>query len=70
KVTEGYRERIFLRIQEYIQGRVDIDESRLLHEVALFAERADISEEITRLRSHFLQFEHIASSPEAMGRKL
>ncbi|MFT9847929.1 YicC/YloC family endoribonuclease [Aneurinibacillus sp. REN35] len=70
KVTENYRERIFARMQEYIQGRVEIDESRLLHEVALFSERADISEEITRLRSHFIQFEQIASGSDAMGRKL
>lgn len=70
QVTENYRDRIFARMQEYIQGRVEIDESRLLHEVALFSERADISEEITRLRSHFIQFEQIASGSDAMGRKL
>lgn len=70
KVAEGYRERIFARVQEYIQARCDIDESRLLHEVAVFTERADISEEITRLRSHFVQFEQIADEPDAIGRKL
>ncbi|MCI1692321.1 YicC/YloC family endoribonuclease [Aneurinibacillus aneurinilyticus] len=70
KVAESYRERIFARIQEYIQDRCDIDESRLLHEVAVFTERADISEEITRLRSHFAQFGQIVDEPEAIGRKL
>ncbi|MED0736882.1 YicC/YloC family endoribonuclease [Aneurinibacillus thermoaerophilus] len=70
KVAEAYRERIFARIEEYIQGRYDIDELRLLHEVAVFAERADISEEITRLRSHFSQFGQIADETEAIGRKL
>jgi uncharacterized protein (TIGR00255 family) len=70
KVMDGYRERIFARMEEYIQGRCDIDEARLLHEVAMFAERADISEEITRLRSHFAQFQQIADEPDAIGRKL
>ncbi|WCN39029.1 YicC/YloC family endoribonuclease [Aneurinibacillus uraniidurans] len=69
-VAGAYRERIFARIEEYIQGRVEIDESRLLHEVALFAERADITEELTRLTSHFTQFRSIVDETDAIGRKL
>lgn len=69
-VAETYRERILARIEEYIQGRCEIDESRLLHEVALFAEKADITEELTRLASHFAQFRRIADEADAIGRKL
>ena len=70
RVADAYRDRIFARVDEYIQGRCDIDESRLLHEVAVFAERADISEEITRLRSHFVQFGQIVEETDAIGRQL
>ncbi|WCK53043.1 YicC family protein [Aneurinibacillus sp. Ricciae_BoGa-3] len=70
QVIDGYRERIRARIEEYIQEQVQIDEMRLLNEVALFAERADISEELTRLKSHFLQFFQIVEEPDSIGRKL
>nr|WP_027414531.1 YicC/YloC family endoribonuclease [Aneurinibacillus terranovensis] len=70
RVTESYRERIRARIVEYIQELVPLDEARLLNEVALFAERADISEEITRLASHFSQFTQIMEEGEPVGRKL
>jgi uncharacterized protein (TIGR00255 family) len=42
----------------------------VIREVALFAERADVSEEIVRLRSHLEQFETIMQAPESAGRKL
>lgn len=48
----------------------ELDDERLLREVALFADRCDISEEITRLDSHFGKFREYASSNEAVGRSL
>ena len=48
----------------------ELDDDRLLKEVALFADRSDISEELTRLQSHFRQFEHLSSSDEPVGRTL
>jgi uncharacterized protein (TIGR00255 family) len=47
-----------------------IDDSRIAAEAALFADRADISEEITRIRSHLLQFRQTMEKPEPGGRKL
>ena len=49
---------------------VSLDPTDLIKEVALFAERSDISEEVVRLRSHFEQFESIMELPESSGRKL
>jgi uncharacterized protein (TIGR00255 family) len=46
------------------------DRERLMKEVALFADRSDITEEITRLESHFAQFDSCIISPEPVGRTL
>jgi uncharacterized protein (TIGR00255 family) len=47
-----------------------VDPGRLEQEIALFAERVDIAEELTRLESHCTQFAQLVSSPEAIGRRL
>ncbi|MGJ8644727.1 MAG: YicC/YloC family endoribonuclease [Luteolibacter sp.] len=49
---------------------LELDDERLVREVALFADRCDISEEITRLDSHFGKFREYAASGEAVGRSL
>lgn len=67
-VIEQYRERIEKRISEFISGKVD--ENRILTEVALFADKADISEELTRIHSHIHQFEETLHANEPIGRKL
>ena len=46
------------------------DDERLLKEIVLFADRSDISEELTRLQSHFKQFEDCRKSKEPVGRTL
>jgi uncharacterized protein (TIGR00255 family) len=67
-VVVQYRERLEKRLQEYINGV--IDEQRYITEVALFADKADINEELTRLFSHIRQFEETLSEPDPIGRKL
>lgn len=68
-VIEQYRERIQKKIVEYTDGL--IDEARILTEVGLFADRADINEEITRIKSHVSQFHKtIHGTEQAIGRKL
>jgi len=67
-VVENYRERITKRVSEFVSGK--IDENRILTEVALFADRADINEEITRIHSHIHQFIDTLTSNEPIGRKL
>jgi uncharacterized protein (TIGR00255 family) len=70
KVKEYYEKRLEGRIKEFLQHRVEIDESRFLNEVAVFAERSNIDEELTRLASHCDQFTGILELDEPVGRKL
>ena len=66
---EHYRARLQERIQEVARGFTP-DPARLAQEVALFADRLDVSEEITRLRSHLAQARGILSGGEPAGRKM
>ncbi|HSX26376.1 MAG TPA: YicC/YloC family endoribonuclease [Chlamydiales bacterium] len=68
--TKRMREKLLEKMAEVLKGGPELEE-RLLREVALFAERVDISEEITRLRSHFVQFKELLSPKAgAIGRKM
>lgn len=69
KVIESYRERLSERVRDFLRG-VEVDEGRLLTEVALYAEKSNIDEELIRLDSHCKQFRHILSFDEPSGRKL
>lgn len=65
-----YAQRLRQRIAELLHD-VPLDENRLATEIAIFAERADVSEEVTRLRSHLVQFRSdVASADGAIGRRL
>lgn len=68
-IVARYRDNLRKRIEEAGIPLACNDE-RLLKEVALFAERADISEEITRLRAHFKEARRLLSGSEAAGRNL
>ncbi|WP_295208786.1 YicC/YloC family endoribonuclease [Ruminococcus sp.] len=68
-VTESYRERLYAKIKETL-GDKDIDEQRILTEVAIFADKVAIDEETVRLRSHISQFRELINSEEPVGRKL
>ncbi|XJZ28443.1 YicC/YloC family endoribonuclease [Bacillota bacterium Lsc_1132] len=67
-VVQNYQERLEKRMQEFLQGQVD--EARILTEVAIFADKADINEEVTRLKSHIQQFYQTIEENEPIGRKL
>lgn len=62
-------EKMITRIKELLEG-AEIDETRLLTECAVFADKADISEELARLGSHFSQFRKILRENVPVGRKL
>lgn len=66
--VEKYRTRLLERIAEVANGA--LLEERLLAEVAIFAERVDISEELDRLDSHFGQLEETLIETVSVGRKL
>ena len=69
EVVQLYHERLQRRVAEW-QNDVSIDPDRIAAEVVLFAERADISEEIVRARSHVQEFLASCQSGSAVGRKL
>jgi uncharacterized protein (TIGR00255 family) len=69
QAIDSYRARLSERIAEFTKG-VAVDPQRLAQEVAFFAERTDVAEEMTRLDSHLVQFRTLLVSPEPSGRKM
>jgi uncharacterized protein (TIGR00255 family) len=69
EVSRRYREQLLARLREAGQGDLAADE-RVIREVALFADKADITEELTRLRSHFGQVRALLDGREPPGRAL
>ena len=67
-IAEEYKKRLFEKIKAYTES-VNPDEGRLLTEVAVFADKSNIDEELTRLKSHISQFRQIAKE-RLVGRKL
>ena len=67
----GYRDRLQERVNALIaEYGLSVEPSELVREVAVYAERADIAEEIARLRSHLEQFEAALEQSEGVGRRL
>jgi uncharacterized protein (TIGR00255 family) len=69
-LVDEYRERLRERISGILPTDSEVDEQRVLTEVAVFADKADISEEIARLRSHIQQFEALVQEESNVGRRL
>jgi uncharacterized protein (TIGR00255 family) len=67
--VDDYRARLNDRIAELSRG-LSVDPQRLAQEVAFFAERTDVAEEMTRLASHLEQFDALIASNEPSGRKM
>ena len=68
---KGYASKLEERILKFLNDNsVQIDEQRILTEVAIFADKVAIDEELVRLNSHFDAFNDIVSSNEPAGRKL
>lgn len=67
----GYREKLETKLREMLSdNKLIFEESRILTECAIFADKIAIDEELVRLRSHFIAFDDILSSNEPAGRKL
>jgi len=70
EVVRAYADRLRARVAELLAG-IPVDEARIATEVAVFAERSDIAEELTRLRSHLAQFRQTLTEDHGTaGRKL
>jgi uncharacterized protein (TIGR00255 family) len=68
-VIKGYRERLHKRLQDLL-GDVALDPNRLAQEVAVMADRSDISEELVRLESHLRQLQDLFKERQPVGRKM
>ena len=69
-VVEEYRQKLEARLEEILPPESDFDQNRFSTEVAYFAERSNITEEIIRLYSHIDQLEEILNIGGCIGRKL
>lgn len=71
KIEVEYKERLHTRINELLDGSVEISEERLALEAAVFADKSNITEELVRLGSHIDQLRgFINSEEEAVGKKI
>ena len=68
QVPAAYRDQLHKRLRD-AGLELDLADDRVLKEIALFADRCDVTEELTRLRSHLSQFEALLKSGAEMGRK-
>ena len=68
-VPKNYKKKLEERLNELLSG-VDVDESRIALEVAIFSDKAAVDEEITRLKSHLSQIRNTLCLDEPIGRKL
>jgi len=70
-VVAEYQERLRSRVETLLaEEKFELEQDSLLREVAIYADRSDISEELTRLRGHVEQFTTLCDSTEPAGRKL
>lgn len=69
QLPQLWREKVTARLAELLQEASPVDETRMAQEVALMADRRDVSEELARLESHLSQFQQTLESPTPVGRK-
>ena len=69
-VVDEYREKLNSRISEILENPSIIDENRLAQEVAIFADKSSITEEIVRFRSHIEQLRKTVEKNDSIGRKI
>lgn len=69
RTLAAYRDRLYAKLNEVLEGK-NVEEQRVLTEVAIFADKIAVAEETVRLRSHLRQFHTLLESDEPVGRKL
>ncbi|HTQ41936.1 MAG TPA: DUF1732 domain-containing protein, partial [Polyangiaceae bacterium] len=71
EVIDAHRKRLRDRAERLrASTELDVDAARLEQEIAMFAERSDVCEELTRLESHCTQFASLLQADEPIGRRL
>ncbi len=69
-VVDEYKEKLNTRINEILDNPSIVDENRLAQEIAIFADKSNITEEIVRFRSHIEQLKNTVVKNESIGRKI
>ncbi|AMV40311.1 YicC/YloC family endoribonuclease [Planctomyces sp. SH-PL62] len=70
-LVQAYQKRLTERVQALVQEHgVAVEAKDLIREIAILADRSDVSEELVRMRAHLDQYEEIVDAPESGGRKL
>ena len=69
QIVEAYRARLQKTLGELLAAE-EIDQNRIIQETAIYSDRVNFTEEMVRLKSHFMQFRKILESEEPVGRKL
>ena len=67
--VEEYRSRVKEKVEEFLEG-TNVDETRLLTEVCIYSDKVNITEEITRFKSHLAEFKKLLNEDTPIGRKL
>lgn len=70
QVVNHYRTRLLARVKDFLSGIAEIDEARMMNEIALFVDKSNIDEELLRLHSHCQQYLLFLDKDEPAGRKL
>ena len=70
EVQKAYFERLSQRISTLLNGNGVVDRDRIMQEAAILAERSDVEEEVTRLRTHIQHFHSLLKAGGEMGKKL
>ncbi|KAB3533147.1 YicC/YloC family endoribonuclease [Alkaliphilus serpentinus] len=69
-IVEEYRKKLTDRIKELIDDAYTVDDNRIIMEVAIFADKSSVTEEIVRFDSHIKQFKQAMKEEDSVGRKL
>ncbi len=69
-LQKKYASKLVERINDLLEGNADIPEERIITEAAIFADKANITEELVRLDSHIIQLNDIIGNEKASGKKL
>ncbi len=69
QIVEEYKDKLYTKIRELLEDK-EVDDARILTEVAIFADKIAVNEEIVRLASHYDEFDAIMDSGEPAGRRL
>ena len=70
EIVKEYKQKLYDRISELVEGMVEVPEERILLEAAIFADKTNITEELVRLDSHISQLHQILGAAKSNGKKL